>query len=193
MMLLKINKVGDKMRVIAGKYKKKTLQTLNGVTSRPTTDKMKETIFNILGPLSGRGLDLFAGSGGLGIEAISRGMDEMIFVDGSSDAIKVIKANTEYIDEPVEIYRNDAFRALKALKKRTLKLDLILLDPPYNKGLVNKALSAIHDYELLNLGGIIMCECSKNEHINAEQFDVLKHEIYGSIQIMILRGKTNGN
>ncbi|UTH14851.1 16S rRNA (guanine(966)-N(2))-methyltransferase RsmD [Macrococcus equipercicus] len=181
------------MRVIAGKYKKKQITAARGMTSRPTTDKIKENIFNILGPLSGRGLDLFAGSGGLGIEGLSRGLDEAIFVDGSIDAVKAIKHNLEQVTEPTEVYRNDAFRALKALNKRGLQFDLIFLDPPYRKGLLNQSLALIEEYELLAADGLIMCECDKEELVDCRSFERIKEEVYGSIKITILRGNTNDN
>ncbi|TDM07357.1 16S rRNA (guanine(966)-N(2))-methyltransferase RsmD [Macrococcus lamae] len=181
------------MRVIAGKYKKKQLIAARGMTSRPTTDKIKENIFNILGPLSGNGLDLFAGSGGLGIEALSRGLDSVIFVDGSMEAVKAIKQNLDHITEPTEIYRNDALRALKALSKRDIQFNIIFLDPPYRKGLINQSLKRIEEFKLLADDGLIMCECDKEETIDNLSFDLIKEEIYGSIKITILRGNSDDN
>ncbi|GGA97629.1 16S rRNA (guanine(966)-N(2))-methyltransferase RsmD [Macrococcus hajekii] len=176
------------MRVIAGKYKKKKIEAAPGMTSRPTTDKIKENIFNILGPLEGHGLDLFAGSGGLGIEALSRGLESAVFVDGSKEAVTAIRHNIDGIDEHVEVYRNDAFRALKALKKREQQFDLIILDPPYNKGLLNKAIEQIDSYGLLKAEGRLMCECGKDETVNPLTYDIMKEEIYGTIKITILKG-----
>lgn len=125
------------MRVIAGKYKGHRIQAVPNKLTRPTTDKVKEALFQIIGPFFDQGicLDLFAGSGALGIEAISRGMEKAIFVDKQPKAISVIHTNVRQlgIDSQVEIYRNDALRALKAIKKRELKLDMIFLDPPYQK------------------------------------------------------------
>lgn len=158
------------------------------MTSRPTTDKIKENIFNILGPLSGIGLDLFAGSGGLGIEGLSRGLESVIFVDGSKEAVTAIRRNIETIDEQVEVYRNDAFRALKALKKRGIKFDVIFLDPPYQKGLLNKSLEKIEEFQLLKTDGLMMCECGKDEVVNPRSFAVIKEEVYGTVKIIILKG-----
>ena len=132
------------MRVIAGKHKSKALESLEGRNTRPTMDKVKEGIFNSLHNVSGLGLDLFAGSGALGIEGLSRGMDKVIFVDQNFKAIKVIQANLQQLDltEQAEVYKNNADRALKALNKRDIQFDYIFLDPPYNKGLID--LSLIH-------------------------------------------------
>ncbi|MGK0576392.1 16S rRNA (guanine(966)-N(2))-methyltransferase RsmD [Macrococcus capreoli] len=177
------------MRVIAGKYKRFPLTAPKGVTSRPTTDKIKETMFNILGPMEGIGLDLFAGSGGLGVEALSRGLSKVIFVDGSFDAIQMIKKNTSFVDEDVEIYKNDYKRALKALNKRDVQFDMIFLDPPYQKNIVNEALPLIQSFDLLAKGGQILIECEKNEQIDTLDFEVVKNETYGITKLIILRGK----
>lgn len=123
------------MRVIAGKHKSKALESLEGRNTRPTMDKVKEGIFNSLHEVSGLGLDLFAGSGALGIEALSRGMEKVIFVDQNFKAVKVIKANLNQLDlmSQAEVYKNNADRALKALAKREIQFDIIFLDPPYKR------------------------------------------------------------
>ncbi|MBJ3791977.1 16S rRNA (guanine(966)-N(2))-methyltransferase RsmD, partial [Bacillus sp. OA1] len=112
------------MRVVSGKCKGHPLKAVPGNTTRPTTDKVKESIFNMIGPYfdGGIALDLFGGSGGLGIEALSRGIDKVIFVDRDSKAIKVIHQNLEScrVQEQAEVYRNDAERAVKALIKREI-------------------------------------------------------------------------
>ena len=129
------------MRVIAGKHKSKALESLEGRNTRPTMDKVKEGIFNSLHEVSGIGLDLFAGSGALGIEALSRGMEKVIFVDQNFKAVKVIKANLNQLDlmTQAEVYKNNADRALKALAKRDIQFDVIFLDPHNKKGLIDEA------------------------------------------------------
>ncbi|TDL39187.1 16S rRNA (guanine(966)-N(2))-methyltransferase RsmD [Macrococcoides bohemicum] len=176
------------MRVIGGKYKRFQLTAPKGVTSRPTTDKIKETMFNILGPMNGIGLDLFAGSGGLGVEAISRGLSKVIFVDGSFESIQMIKKNTSFLDEEVEIYKNDYKRALKALNKRDIQFNMIFLDPPYQKNIVNEALLMIKEFDLLAEDGQILIECEKNEIIDTLDYEVIKNETYGITKLIILRG-----
>ena len=123
------------MRVIAGIHKSKALESLEGRNTRPTMDKVKEGIFNSLHEVSGLGLDLFAGSGALGIEALSRGMEKVIFVDQNFKAVKVIKSNLKQLDlmSQSEVYKNNADRALKALANRDIQFDYIFLDPPYKK------------------------------------------------------------
>jgi len=150
------------MRVIAGIYKGRKLKAVSGKATRPTTDKVKEAVFQVIGPFfnNGRVLDLFAGSGALGIEALSRGMDSGVFIDQQSKAIHTIYENlkTLGINEQAQVYRNDAFRALHVLKKRELQFDLIILDPPYRKVNFEKLLFEIRNLGLLRKNGFIVCE-----------------------------------
>ncbi|PGE19304.1 16S rRNA (guanine(966)-N(2))-methyltransferase RsmD [Bacillus toyonensis] len=150
------------MRVVSGKCKGHPLKAVPGNTTRPTTDKIKESIFNMIGPYfdGGTALDLFGGSGGLGIEAISRGIEKTIFVDRDSKAIKVIHQNLEScrIHEQAEVYRNDAERAVKALIKREMSFDLILIDPPYKDQKIVSLISVMDQHGLLHRDGLIMSE-----------------------------------
>lgn len=123
------------MRIIAGAAKGRALKAVPGKNTRPTTDKVKEAIFSMIGPYfdGGTALDLFAGTGGLGLEAWSRGAEKVIFVDKEGISVDIIRQNvkTAGADRDVEIYRNDAERALKALAKRGIAFSLVFLDPPY--------------------------------------------------------------
>lgn len=176
------------MRVIAGKHKSKSLVSMEGRNTRPTMDKVKEGIFNSLYDVSGIGLDLFAGSGALGIEALSRGMDKVIFVDQNFKAVKIIRSNLENLDlvEQSEVYKNNADRALKALSKREIQFDIIFLDPPYEKGLIDKALKQISEFNLLKENGIIVCEFSNHEEIDYQPFNMIKRYHYGLTDTMLL-------
>ncbi|WP_275589334.1 MULTISPECIES: 16S rRNA (guanine(966)-N(2))-methyltransferase RsmD [unclassified Mammaliicoccus] len=177
------------LRVIGGKYKRLHINTIEGQSTRPTTDKVKESIFNSLQDVDGLGLDLFAGSGGLGIEALSRGLNKVIFVDGNFKATKMIKENLDLLKIPsseYEVYKNDAIRALKALNKREIRFDYIFLDPPYNKDLINKSLEKIEEFNLLSANGTIVCEFDKSENINTRQFEIFKKYEYGLTHVMLL-------
>lgn len=175
------------MRIISGKYKSKTITTLKSQDTRPTSDKVRESIFNILGPVEGRVLDLFAGSGALGIEALSRGASSAMFIDGAGDAIKIVKQNTFDLEEAVEIYRNDYRRALKAMAKRDRQFDLVFLDPPYHKGMADVALKYIRDLNVLDAGGRIVVETHKDERYAEEGYTSIKEVVYGTIRINILK------
>ncbi|MDX5475318.1 MAG: 16S rRNA (guanine(966)-N(2))-methyltransferase RsmD [Bacillaceae bacterium] len=182
------------MRVISGVHKGRQLKAVPGVNTRPTTDKVKESIFNMIGPYfnGGVALDLFGGSGGLGIEALSRGIDKVIFVDKDGKAIQTIKKNLEdlKLTESVEVYRNDAVRALNALNKRDdIRFDLILLDPPYKRHQLELLIETIDKYELLKHDGIIMAEHSSEVGLpdNIGKLHITKKETYGTTVISVYK------
>ena len=172
------------MRVIAGTYKGRRLKAVPGSSTRPTTDKIKEAMFQIMGPFfeGGACLDLFAGSGGLGIEALSRGMDKTFFIDKQAKAIQTIKENLQQFatdDVQYEVYKNDAYRALHVLHKRKERFDLILLDPPYKKVDYNKLINNILRFGLLKKGGMLYCEHDPKEQFeHFSELQVLKHTSY---------------
>jgi 16S rRNA (guanine966-N2)-methyltransferase len=179
------------MRVISGECKGRPLKAVPGSGTRPTTDKVKEAIFNIIGPYfdSGSGLDLFAGSGGLGIEAMSRGLDKVIFVDKDYKAIQTIKSNLDYCgySGKSEVYRNDAGRALKAVIKRELTFQYIFLDPPYKKQKLQELLEEIEANDLLIESGYVVCEHSSDIILPKElgSLQTVRTESYGIIGITI--------
>ncbi|AOM83292.1 16S rRNA (guanine(966)-N(2))-methyltransferase RsmD [Salisediminibacterium beveridgei] len=150
------------MRVISGQMKGKKLKSVAGMSTRPTSDKVKEAIYQILGPYFDGGvvLDLYAGSGAMGIEALSRGMDKGIFNDKTGQAIRTIKENLREtgLMEQSEVYRNDAQKALNHLAERNLQFHLIILDPPYQKQAIPENLSSICELDLLHAHGVILCE-----------------------------------
>jgi 16S rRNA (guanine(966)-N(2))-methyltransferase RsmD len=185
------------MRVVSGNYKGRQLKAVPGVTTRPTTDKVKEAIFNMVGPYfeGGIALDLFAGSGGLGIEALSRGMERCIFVDREAKAIQTIHKNLEacHAVDASEVYRNDAERALKAIIKRELKFRLIFLDPPYKQQKLKTLINAVSENDLLQQGGFIVTEHGSDIQLPEEihQLIQLKHETYGMSSITIFGYKSS--
>ena len=121
------------MRVIAGQYKGHRLQAPPGLDTRPTSDRVKESLFAILGPAveGSRVLDLFAGSGALGIEALSRGAEHATFVDNAPGAIRVIGANLEAVKADATVVRAEARRFLGGASRTGRQYDLVFLDPPY--------------------------------------------------------------
>lgn len=181
------------MRVVSGTCKGRPLKAVPGMGTRPTTDKVKESIFNIIGPYfdGGMVLDLFAGSGGLGIEALSRGMEKAIFVDRDFKALQTVKSNLDAckFTDLAEVYKIESERALKALIKRELSFSLILLDPPYKKQKLVEILEVIHDAKLLVETGIIVCEHGSDVQLpdSVNNLAKWKQERYGDITISIYR------
>lgn len=181
------------MRVVSGSKKGRQLKAVPGSSTRPTTDKVKEAIFNMIGPYfdGGIGLDLFGGSGGLGIEALSRGIEKIIFVDRDQKAFQTIKENLKTCDllEYSEVYRNEATRAIKALIKRELMFDLIFLDPPYKEQKLILLIEEISNQHLLKKDGYIVAEHSSDIILDDEigLFHKVKSEKYGIIAVSIFR------
>ncbi|MBI5047385.1 MAG: 16S rRNA (guanine(966)-N(2))-methyltransferase RsmD [Deltaproteobacteria bacterium] len=157
------------MRIIGGTAKGRRLASFKGMSIRPTTDKVREAIFNILShPEDDRFsfkniLDLFAGTGAMGIEALSKGAETVTFVDNDPKAVKIIKKNLDSCGfaERAVIIAKDVQSALKLLSKKGEKFDLIIIDPPYNSSLTGAALNHIDDNGFLNTDGIIVVESSK--------------------------------
>ncbi|MFD1038760.1 16S rRNA (guanine(966)-N(2))-methyltransferase RsmD [Virgibacillus byunsanensis] len=166
------------MRVIAGTYKGRQLKAVPGKSTRPTTDKVKEAVFQAIGPFfdGGACLDLFAGSGSLGIESISRGMEKAIFVDKHPKAIHTIHENLKALnlEQNAEVFRADANRAITAAAKRSLTFDLVLLDPPYGKVKYADFLNELVKLQLLNENAIIYCEHDMREVLPESDDDLIK-------------------
>ena len=179
------------VRVVSGTCKGRPLKAVPGNTTRPTTDKVKEALFNMIGPYfdGGIGLDLFAGSGGLGLEALSRGLERLIFIDREPKAIQVINENIRAckFEEQTEVYRNDAERALKALIKREITFDYIFLDPPYKKQQLVNLMEKMDQQNVVKTNGIIVCEHSFDVELpqSVGQLTQIKHEKYGMIAVTI--------
>lgn len=144
------------MRVITGTARGRKLREPKNMDIRPTTDKVKESLFSIIQfDIEGRRvLDLFAGTGQLGIEALSRGAKSATFVDQSNEAIAIVKENLKCCGFSAQVVRDDSVSFLE----RCGKFDLVFLDPPYASGLMEAALRKINKFDILADGGIIICE-----------------------------------
>jgi 16S rRNA (guanine966-N2)-methyltransferase len=150
------------LRVIAGELKGRKLQKLEGINIRPTSDRVKESLFNILGTrvFDSEFLDLFAGSGGIGIEAYSRGAAKIVFIDESIKSIQVLKGNLEQlkVSQRIEVYNTDYIHALHKLSQEGRGFDIIFVDPPYLKGFAQNALVHISQEGILKEEGLLVIE-----------------------------------
>jgi 16S rRNA (guanine966-N2)-methyltransferase len=151
------------MRVITGSARGRRLREPDGMAIRPTTDMVKEALFNIIQyDVEGRrALDLFAGTGQLGIEALSRGAREVVFVDESRAAARLVRENLEHCGFSAPVEQADAVGYLEACGK----FDLIFLDPPYDTGLLDAVLAKIPKVDILTEGGIIICESRREKSL----------------------------
>lgn len=152
------------MRIIAGSAKGTRLKMVAGKHVRPTSDRVKESLFQVIGPYfeGGLVLDLFCGTGALGLEAVSRGADRAILIDSSRASCEVARANAQSarLSEHVEIYRRDVMAGIQQLHKRHLKFDFIFMDPPYMKNLLTPVIKKLSHFDLLSDDGIIIAEHS---------------------------------
>ncbi len=176
------------MRVISGQARGLKLASPEGLDTRPTTDRVKESMFNIIMPyLPARNiLDLFSGSGALGIEALSRSCENGVFVESDRSALTVLKQNLEKSRQlpKAEIVPIDAFTYLS---RANVKFDIIFLDPPYNKGLLTQAVNEIAEKALLADGGIIVAESEAGGEVPPnDDFDILKSAKYGKTTVFVL-------
>jgi 16S rRNA (guanine(966)-N(2))-methyltransferase RsmD len=165
------------MRVIGGAAKGRRLLAPKGQAVRPTADRVKESLFNIL-PRDFSGmkvLDLFAGTGNLSIEALSRGADHAVLVDSSERSVAVIKENLRRLSfaTKTEVWVAPAARSLRALARRKESFDIIFLDPPYDQGLAKRSLAIIAQCNLLNDSGTIVVEHSAREALQ-RRYDSLE-------------------
>ncbi|RNF40695.1 16S rRNA (guanine(966)-N(2))-methyltransferase RsmD [Planococcus salinus] len=181
------------MRVVAGAAKGLPLKAVPGTTTRPTTDKVKESIFNMIGPFfdGGKALDLFAGSGGLGIEALSRGIDTVIFTDKDRKAIETIRLNLEKtkLTEHAEVYKVDAERAIRTMKKKGIRARLLFLDPPYHMKQAYDLMDKAAESGIMTEDSIVVCEHDAEVKLNDRSrfYSRYKKESYGNTIISIYR------
>ena len=173
------------MRVISGTARGRKLKDLAGVDIRPTSGMVKESVFNIIQfDIEGRRvLDLFAGTGQLGIEALSRGARSVVFVDSSPEAVKLIKENVKLcgFSDSATTIRRDATQYLENCEA----FDLVFIDPPYDTALMDKVLEKIIRFDKLNTNGIIISEtrADKMTPIVSPPYFMQKEYIYGSVKI----------
>lgn len=185
------------MRVISGQAKGHPLKAVPGSNTRPTTDKVKESLFSMIGPYFDEEnvLDLFAGTGGLGIEALSRGAANAVFIDASSQSVEVVKRNlaSTKLADRAEVYRNDARRALKLLERAGKSFDLIFLDPPYAVKDCDALLIDMASRGLVADGAIAVVEHHPDVAYpeNIEGYERTRYATYGEIALSIYRYQQN--
>ena len=177
------------MRIITGFARGTKLETLEGNDTRPTLERVKEAVFSaIQNRIEGRRvLDLFAGSGQLGLECLSRGAESAVFVDGEKKAVEVIKSNVKktHFEEKARVYTSDYLEYLKVAKGKE-KFDIVFLDPPFSKGMMDKALKTMLDADVLSDRAMVICESDTDEIPKHDGYEIYKHKKYGRVNINIL-------
>lgn len=182
------------MRVITGSAKGRPLKTVKGRDIRPTADRVKESLFNVIGPRVAEAyfLDLFAGSGAVGIEALSRGASGCVFVELMTPHLKVVEENLAQtgLRDRAELLRRDARAALVDLARRNRRFDLIFIDPPYGKDLIPPALELIAAHDLLAEEGWVICEYHHKDGVpeSAGGLTKFRELVFGETVLSIYRG-----
>lgn len=176
------------MRVITGKARGRILQTLKGDDVRPTTDKVKEAIFSAIQfEIEGRHfLDLFAGCGQMGIEALSRGAATTTFIDSSKSSIRVIESNL-MVTNLKPFARIHCTDAVSFIKNTTEEYDVAFLDPPYNRGILQEVMPIVA--QRMKKTGVIICESALNDELLQKyyKFTLDRQKSYGTIKVSIYR------
>lgn len=181
------------MRIIGGEYKSRLIAMPKGVEIRPTQDKVRQAIFNILGDVNGKSvLELFAGSGAFGIEALSRGAKSATFVDNNFRCSQAIMANLESLGVnklKYGIIRTNALTIPQRMAKEGKRYDIVFLDPPYYKEIAKKCLINIDSYDIVMPAGLVLVEHFKKDALDAEleRFLFLDERRYGDTIITTLR------
>ncbi|MGC7870439.1 16S rRNA (guanine(966)-N(2))-methyltransferase RsmD [Desulfosporosinus sp. SYSU MS00001] len=181
------------MRIIAGEMRGRILKAVEGMLTRPTSDKVKGAIFNVLGEriIDARVLDLFSGTGNLALEALSRGAREAVLVEKSHNALEVIQENIGRLGlgPKTKVLHMDAFKYLENCSDEAY--DLIFLDPPYHKELVLQSLKTLSSSTYLAPNGVIIAETAKDELLNENDaffsFEIRKTSLYGDTKVWYIQ------
>lgn len=182
------------MRIVSGKYRGKQLVAPEGDTTRPTTDRVRESLFNILnhgdlGIEGARVLDIFAGTGALGLEALSRGAAYSLFVESEAAARGAIRQNIENlgVQGVTQLLRRDATKLGPRISTQSSPFDLIFLDPPYGKGLGEQALAEAAAGDWIADEATAVFECGRDEAPKPEGFELTDERTYGGIKICFFK------
>ena len=181
------------MRIVAGKRKGLVIKSIEGESTRPTRDMVREALFSILvnDINEAKFLDLFAGSGAIGIEALSRGASEAWFSDINPKCIRIINENITKakFNDQAKVFNTDYKLVLKKLQGR--KFDIIFIDPPYNQGLGIDAINKISEYDILSDYGIIILETDTNEEVPEliGRYEKYNYKRYGRNILSLYRRK----
>lgn len=182
------------MRVIAGRARRTQLKTVEGMDTRPTTDRIKETLFNMINNeiYDTVFFDLFSGSGAIGIEALSRGAKSAVFVENNRNALKCIKENLEktHLKECGMVWEMDVLDAIKKAGRENIKFDYIFMDPPYNKGIEKEVLNSLADSSIITEDTVIIVEASMEtefDYIENMGYETIKRKEYKTNVHMFLR------
>ncbi|MDI6618442.1 MAG: 16S rRNA (guanine(966)-N(2))-methyltransferase RsmD [Clostridiales bacterium] len=181
------------MRIIAGDARSRRIISPNGSDIRPTSDRVKESLFDIIGNkvVDAKVLDLFAGTGNLGLEAVSRGASLAVFIDISRESIKIANENINLLNyqKYCEVYNNDALTAIDILSRRKVIFDIIFIDPPYRKDIIPEVLKKITEAQIIKSNGIVCAEHDAKDILPDEVSNIKRYKFnkYGDTILSFYR------
>ena len=178
------------MRIIAGKYRGRKLKAPKGLTTRPVLARVREALFTVLGDVSNfRVLDLYAGTGAIGIEALSLGAGSLTAIDSGFQQVKTIRENLSVIQESTEVIRSDVIRALKSFRDTGQAFDLIFADPPYERGLALLTVNTVAQLDILSAKGVLAVTVRHTEILpeKTENLSIIFNRRYGDSRLIIYK------
>ena len=184
------------MRIISGKFRGLKLHSPTNIEIRPTSDRLRESLFSIINSnkhgvniLDANVIDICTGTGALGIEALSRGAKNLYLIDNEQNSLNIVKKNLSKIksyDIEASVYIRKA-DAKKPFKNINLIFDIVLIDPPYNSSVIQECLPLLKEYNLIDNNTVIFAETSKQETIEVENFKILDTKFYGKSKLTIIK------
>lgn len=177
------------MRIITGRARGLQLTTPKNMDVRPTADRVKESLFNIIGSkiIEAEVIDLFAGTGNLGLESWSRGAKKITFIDESKESLRLVESNINKCraQNDCSVIKGNAVNVIERLYRQNFSFDFAFCDPPYNKGWIQKIIRAVTEYPILKDGGYLVVERAQHETIEnlPEILEIVRSEKYGETYI----------
>jgi len=176
------------IRIIGGTFRGRKLKTLKGLATRPVLGRVREALFNVLGNIEGlRVLDLYAGSGAMGIEALSRGAESAFFVDSGFQQCRIIRDNLDIVGIHAEVIRLDSVGAIDRFRKSGSVFDFVFADPPYEKGLGIEILNAVCGSDIVTVNGVMALTVRQTEDIpdKAGECEQIFNRRYGDTRLVM--------
>jgi 16S rRNA (guanine966-N2)-methyltransferase len=180
------------MRIIAGKFRGRKIKAPKGLATRPVLARVREALFNVLGDIEGtRVLDLFAGTGAVGIEALSRGAESLVAVEKGSQQIRIIHDNLSVLGVAARVIRSEVKTAIGKLSAEGERFDFIFADPPYDSGLAAAAVDAVFENGIISETGVMAVTVRKKENLPAgnDNYSMIFDRSYGDTRLAIYKMK----
>ncbi len=178
------------MRIIAGRFRGRKLKAPRGLVTRPVLAMVREALFNVMGDMDGlRVLDLYAGTGAVGIEALSRGAISLVLIESGYKQCRIIRENLDMVGKDAVVIQSDVLKALEKLQKEGNTFDFIFADPPYEKGMAQKTVISVFDRKLLSGSGVMAVTVRYDEKLSMEKdnCEIIFDRRYGNTRLVLYK------